>query len=82
MFDYKTEALSLIDKLKANNSINNIQKGVLRRAILEKRAGFWIVPYKKQFGKCSQCKVVVMIEETELYDYCPYCGSYNKGDNE
>lgn len=46
----------------------------------ETTKGKWIIPNKKDFGKCSRCNVTVMLEKTIVYNYCPYCGTDMRGD--
>lgn len=52
----------------------------------QRRTGEWI---SKGYGeyRCSSCRNIIDLDEEVLmniksFDYCPYCGSYNKGEQD
>lgn len=83
---YKDKALEIIDRLKLNGYVNNRERGVLRRALLEERpTGEWL-NHNSYFKRCSLCKKVVgfdyIEQEGERFKYCPNCGADMRGGRE
>lgn len=76
----KDKALEIIDRLKFNGYVNNRERGILRRALLEERPkGYWTWNEWQIF--CSECLEVCYDGVPKdrvyypLYDFCPYCGA-------
>ena len=75
--DYQRRALELVDSLKDRGSINNMERGRLRRAILENQRlhGKWeLISLKGHItGKGYKCNVCGRIM-THAENFCPSCG--------
>lgn len=82
---YQERALAIIDRLKFNGYVNNRERGVLRRALLEERpTGKWI-DYSEDEGyiECPFCHELTNCEGNidELH-YCWNCGAEMREEEE
>lgn len=77
-------ALTIIDRLRTDEHINNKECGTLRRAILlpERRQGKWVdtgdmQEYWAEEYQCSICGA-----KDHWHNYCPNCGADMRGGKE
>lgn len=88
----KDKALEIIDRLNFNGYINNRERGVLRRALLEDRPhGSWIICNQDDEGihniQCPFCKYVkgsdlgatISVIFYSFPQFCEYCGADMRG---
>lgn len=77
--NYKDKALEIIDRLKFNGYVNNRERGVLRRALLEERPqGAWVMNKISARGRnytCTNCQKVSRSKS----DFCQKCGADMRG---
>lgn len=80
--NYKDKALEIIDRLKFNGYVNNRERGVLRRALLEERPqGKWLfIDNEVGWDKCSNCNWTDT--RCHSWNFCPNCGADMRGKEE